>query len=358
MSLQLPYDNAAGPFSGDKILWHAKAMEELRDGKIPAPVSIEFDLTNDCNLNCPYCTNEDYRLSCNQSLEHDIAADTIKQLASMGTKSITFTGGGDPTMHPHLAEMLQLAKKSSLDVALITNGLRQFSAEFIVENCTWVRFSVDAYDKDSYIRSKQVDGFTKVCRNIERTVESKRKLNSNCTIGIGILTETVGSGNLAKTAELFSRLGVDYIQFRPVTFLTDDTRIQKHVIEWDEADYQRAKEFETETYRVFISAAKYRNMNTDSAKRNYKHCTGVYFSCVIGATGDVWICCHMRGNKKFSIGNIKERTFQEIWNDTETRNKVYNSIGNFSECMPLCRFHGQNTLLANINWHPQHVNFL
>jgi MoaA/NifB/PqqE/SkfB family radical SAM enzyme len=179
MPLQLPYDHTAGPFSGDKILWHANALEDLRQGRTPPPISVEFDLTNECNLNCPYCTNEDYRVTCNQSLERSMAADTIKQLAGMGAKSITFTGGGEPTMHPHLAEMLQLAKNSGLDVALITNGLRHFSPECIMENCTWVRFSVDAFNKVSYISSKQVDGFTRVCRNRSKK-ETKFKMHDWC----------------------------------------------------------------------------------------------------------------------------------------------------------------------------------
>ncbi len=358
MSLHLPNDNVSGPFSGDKILWHLNTLEILKSGQTPPPISVEFDLTNVCNLDCPYCTNADYRKKCEEFLTPDIAERTIRELSVMGTKSITFTGGGEPTMYPYLEKMLRLAKELGMDVALITNGLRAFSSEAILETCTWVRFSVDAFDKESYIKSKQVDGFARVCRNIKTLTEEKKKRNSTCTIGIGILTETVGSGMLAKTVEVFKPLEADYIQFRPMTFLNEDERDQTHEIQWNEEDYVKAKSLETDAFKVFISAAKYRNLNKQAAQRNYKYCTGVYVSCVVGATGDVWICCHMRGNQKFSVGNINARTFSEIWNDTETRNTVHARIGNFKECMPLCRFHGQNTLLANINWQPQHVNFL
>ncbi|MFN8292726.1 MAG: radical SAM protein [Chitinophagales bacterium] len=358
MSLQLPYDNTAGPFSGDKILWHLEALEALKNGKVPAPISVELDLTNVCNLDCPYCTNASYRKTCEEFLAPETAEKVIRELSAMGVKSITFTGGGEPTMYLQLEKMLRLAKSLGLDVALITNGLRTFSAEAILETCTWVRFSVDAFDRESYLQSKKVDGFTKVCRNITALTEAKKQSNSNCTIGIGILSESIGSGMFAKTTEILKPLGADYIQFRPMTFLNSDKRSEAHVLQWSEADYKNAKAMETDSFKVFISAAKYQNRNGNLTERKYTHCTGVYFACVIGATGDVWICCHMRGNKKFSLGNIHERSFTEIWNDTETRNAIYARIGNFEECMPLCRFHGQNTLLANINWQPQHQNFL
>lgn len=358
MSLKLPYDNVSGPFSGDKILWHTKHLEDLKNGKIPPPISVEFDLTNVCNLDCPYCTNADYRQVCEECLAPDVAERTIHELSALGVKSITFTGGGEPTMYQHLGKMLRLSKTLGLDVALITNGLRKFSPKTIVETCTWVRFSVDAYDRESYIQSKRVDGFERVCRNIKELVGEKKHRHAGCTIGVGILTEAIGLRKLAQAAEVFKPFGVDYIQFRPITFLSNDERNQSHTLRWDEEDYIKAKSFESDAYKVFISAAKYRNRGNDISQRNYKHCTGVFFSCVIGATGDVWICCHMRGNKKFSIGNINDKTFTEIWHDAKKRNSVHARIGNFEECMPLCRFHGQNTLLANINWQPQHVNFL
>lgn len=358
MPLKLPHDNISGPFSGDKILWHTEALNGLRAGENPAPVSVELDVTNVCNLNCPYCTNEDYRTRCEVHLNIELVTRTIMELAAMGVKAITFTGGGEPTMYPKLRESIELAKQYGLDVALISNGLSSFPSKTIVQNCTWVRYSVDAYDQSSYIQSKQVDGFQRVWRNIEAVVNAKKEYRSKCIIGIGILTDVIGTGMLAKTTAAFKPLGVDYIQFRPVVFNAHDPRSKEHVIRWDEDDFQSSKSQETESYRVYISAAKYRNMTKENSDRNYKHCTGVYFSCAIGATGDVWICCHMRGNKKFSIGNINQSTFSEIWNDTQTRNTIYGLIGNFAECMPLCRFHGQNTLLANINWNPQHVNFL
>lgn len=358
MPLNLPFDNVAGPFSGDKILWHADALTQLRDGKVPAPVSVELDLTNHCNLDCPYCTNAQYISSCKASLKAPIAEQVLRALAAMGTRSVTFTGGGEPTLHPQLEALLLLAHRLGLETALITNGLRAVASETVVRTCKWVRFSVDAYNRASYCLSKKTDGFRTVCRTIEKTVAAKKQTGESCTIGVGLLTETIGPGKLAEATTVFKALGVDYVQFRPTTFLQSDSRNAAPPLVWQEDDMRSAKAHETDFFKVYLSAPKYRSITRGDVDRPYKYCTGVYFSCVIGATGDVWICCHMRGNKKFSLGNINQRSFADIWNDTTVRNEVYARIGDFAECMPFCRFHGQNTLLAHINWHPQHINFL
>jgi radical SAM protein with 4Fe4S-binding SPASM domain len=356
--LYLPKGHPAGPFSGDKILWHAAALDALRRGEVPPPITVELDLTNACNLNCPYCTNAEYRTSRRESLNLEVAAGVISELADLGTKAVTFTGGGEPLLHSGVEQLIRLAQESGMDVALITNGVRldAVDLEEIVWRLKWVRVSLDAWDQASYAKSKGKDHWETVVENIRALVAAKRQAKCETTVGLGFLTDAFTSSHFPEVARLGAKLGVDYVQARPLTFLRGDLRAAQFPESVNRSALVEARRYQTESFRVLASLPKYEDIG--AAERGYTWCSGVYVSCVVGATGDVWICCHMRGNERFSLGNVRERPFADIWHDVDLRNEVYRRIGRFEECMPLCRFHAQNRLLARINWGADHVNFL
>jgi radical SAM protein with 4Fe4S-binding SPASM domain len=366
--LRLPTNHLAGPFSGDKILAHADTLSALRRGETPPPITVEFDATNVCNLDCPYCTNASYRKRRAQQLPLEVAARTITDLGVMGCKAITFTGGGEPLTHPGIEQLIGLAAESDfdadrvgMDVALITNGVKLDCVDLgnLVQRCTWIRVSLDAWDAESYAASKGRDCFEHVLTNVQMLTDAKREAGADCTVGVGILTEERMAPNVGLIAATVRELGADYVQFRPMTFVPGDLRAADHpqgtTEMWVKA-FAEARAAETTDFRVYASTPKYDHLTDED--RGYTYCSGVLVSCVIGATGDVWACCHMRGNPRFSLGNVNERRFPDIWNDADTRNAVYARIGNFEECMPLCRFDAQNRLLARFNFQPQHENFL
>ncbi len=357
--LRLPDRHHAGMFSGDKILWHAEALRQLQRGEVPPPITVELDLTNTCNLACPYCTNAEYKAARGESLDLATAARVLTELAELGTKAVTFTGGGEPLCHSGVEQLLCLAHDLGLDVALITNGVRldAIDLEDLVWRLRWVRVSLDAHDPETYRLSKGRDEFSRVIENVRALVEAKRLAECETTLGLGYLTDAANCQHFAEFARLGRALGVDYVQARPLTFLPGDPRAAQYPPGFSWPALREALKEETESFKVYASLPKYEDIET-LHQRPYRACTGVYFSCVVGATGDVWTCCHLRGNERFSLGNVEARLFAEIWGDVGHRNEVYARIGDFRECMPLCRFHQHNKLLDRLNWEARHVNFL
>jgi len=67
-------------------------------------------------------------------------------------------------------------------------------------------------------------------------------------------------------------------------------------------------------------------------------------------------CCHMRGNEKYCLGDLKKNTFEEIWNSKQRKKAVENI--DFRDCVPLCRDNTFNQILWNIKQPREHVNFL
>jgi organic radical activating enzyme len=97
-----------------KLLFHGGVFDF-------SPIHIQWMPTNRCNLSCSCCSCAER----DKSLEMDIdlARKVIANFAERGCKAATITGGGEPLMHPKLADMLDAFFANNIKVGLVTNGL-------------------------------------------------------------------------------------------------------------------------------------------------------------------------------------------------------------------------------------------
>jgi len=357
------FDNVK-QFRSDKIFQHLDRLQEWSQGGKPIPVTVELDPTNRCNLKCYYCSFGDYIKDDKNTLPREDMLRVISELAELGVRGITFTGGGEPLMNKHTPEAVEHARKCGMDVAFITNGIKldEEITKTILKNCVWFRVSLDASNAEMYGRMHGVSPkiFDKVVNNIGMAAKLKKKMRSKCTLGVGYLTGEDSYAGILEATKLCKKLGVDYIQFRPVTFNNPDKEFQQHERElWHEIEpimHEAFKEAK-KGFDVLFSVAKYGDLDKPNFGRTYKQCLGQHFASVIGASGDVWVCCHLRGKPKYSLGNIKEQSFKDIW-FSEKRDKIMKSIDLKRDCMPLCRLHPQNKILWSLRGKVEHKNFL
>jgi MoaA/NifB/PqqE/SkfB family radical SAM enzyme len=75
-----------------------------------------------CNLNCGFCLNAwRGKAQPNDEMSFEQQQKTIQQLKDAGVTQMTFTGG-EPTLNPRLAELIQLAHSLGMKTLLQTNG--------------------------------------------------------------------------------------------------------------------------------------------------------------------------------------------------------------------------------------------
>ena len=138
-----------------KLLRHETAVV---DGAI-RPVHLQLIPTNRCNGGCRWCSCAHVNRS--ESLETPEMFDIVRYFAALGTKALTLTGGGEPTLHEGLLEVMSLARALDLEVGLVTNGLdwsektrRQLAAADAM--LRWARISVirpeGPYETDRILR--------------------------------------------------------------------------------------------------------------------------------------------------------------------------------------------------------------
>lgn len=345
-------------FSSDKILKHLDRVNEWLKGGNPYPITVELDMTNRCNHRCPQCVVNYFRVADNSSLSSGLARNIILQLAKNKIRGLIFTGGGEPLCNPHTLKTIELAKARGLDLGFITNGslLNEESAKIILKNCTWLRVSLDAASPEVFRITHGLGGnqFSKVVDKIGLLVRTKKMLKSNCIIGTGFLTCDSTVSDMVKATLLTKKLGVDYLQFRPMQ-IHNGGKFEYH---WTEVQNEIAEclRYSGKGFQVLYSKHKYEMAHDSKFGRNYDKCYGQQFATVIAATAKMYICCHTRGYEKYCIGDLRKKTFKEIWG-SKRRQSVIERI-DFRDCIPLCRDNTFNQILWNIKQPREHVNFL
>jgi MoaA/NifB/PqqE/SkfB family radical SAM enzyme len=121
-----------------------------------APRYVSIALTNACELRCPFC----YAPKTPGRLAPDEVVAWIGELDRAGCLGVGF-GGGEPTAHPHFAEICaRAAASTSLAVTLTTHGHRftDALANKLRGNVHFVRVSIDAVGQHyERIRGRRFD---------------------------------------------------------------------------------------------------------------------------------------------------------------------------------------------------------
>ncbi len=107
-----------------------------------SPTSINFHLYKPCDSRCSFCfaTFRDVH----GHLTLDDARLLLDALRAAGGEKITFAGG-EPTLHPHLGELLVHAKELDFVTSLVTSGSRlEALLDAHAEDLDWVALSVDS----------------------------------------------------------------------------------------------------------------------------------------------------------------------------------------------------------------------
>lgn len=341
-------------FVSDKIFRHGDVLRDWMRGGNPFPITVEIDPSGQCNSRCPRCVGGEHA----GMLSIDTVDRVLHELAANGSRGVIFTGGGEPTLHPCLAQMLEVAYSAGLSVGLITNGLALSDTivTSVARYCTWCRVSLDAGTAEDYrtAHGGTPEEFAAVCDNIARLSGID---NRHATIGVGVLVDTPMIPSVVPSAVIAKNAGADYVQYRPYYYgMYGDTSDGIDMTAY-RAAYLAASELSTLGFHVVESSGKFAKLEAGELGRTYSYCWGQQFCAVISSTGDVPLCCLLRGQQKFILGNVNDQSFADIWNGPR-RMHILAEL-DVTKCPPLCRCDGMNDLLqAYINTPVSHEDFL
>lgn len=330
-------------FSGSKLFRHLDRALAWQRGKTVPPVTAEFDITGRCNHRCPQCSGG-YRC---EDMPRLAVENYLRQLADFGTRGVTFTGGGEPLMHPDCASLVEYARQCGPEVGFITNGslVTEADAEQIAAVCTWARVSIDASNPDvyQYVHRADAEAFVRAWRAVELLAAARDRQHVSCTVGVGYLVGTASLLGMLTATKRAKASGADYIQFRP--FHREHLRPEGALFDCQAESEGR--------FHVLASTAKYDRMGHP---RGYCTCHAAAFVGIIQADGNMPLCCHLRGQREWYLGNLGLTEFRELW--TSPRRDELLAKLDVTQCLPLCRNDPLNVWLENAVALQAHESFL
>lgn len=152
--------------------------EERECEEEPQLESVQFSITNRCNLQCKHCAASAKGLEGDEPLDTNDIKRIIDKLVPCRMKTIVLSGG-EPLVRKDFFEILRYIKikDKNVKIALMTNALliNADNVKDIVENVESVDISLDGYDEESCssIRGKNV--YSRVIKNIALLQENGMK---------------------------------------------------------------------------------------------------------------------------------------------------------------------------------------
>lgn len=356
-------NNSKKLYSHLKFLNFREHLDALAEGRLVAPVHIRLKPINACNHDCWYCAYHVDWLQLGKLMEYkdviprEKILEIIDDIVGMGVKAVTFSGGGEPLMYPHIAECVEKLARGGVKVAALTNGsnLKGKVADAFAAHASWVRISIDAWDGPSYVKARNVKEheFDKVVENIANFAQRK----SPCVIGISFIVEDKNCEHIFDFATLMKKAGVNHVSFSGCVVSNSGRennayheKIKKEV----KKQINRALLLESPDFHLIDN---YHDLD-ERFDKTYDRCPFMQFQVVIGADCKVYTCHDKAYTDEGLLGSLRDRGFKEFWFSEENREKM-RALNPSVHCNHHCVADKRNKLILDyLNIDKRHAEFV
>lgn len=293
---------------------------------------LSWNTTKRCNLSCEHCYRESSpAVDCSSELSTAEGKKLLNDAAKAGFRLIIFSGG-EPLLRKDIFELIEYAYNLHMIPALGTNGIliTDEMAEKIKSNhVDAVSISLDSLDAKKHDRFRKMDGSHELAiKGIESCLNAGLKVQINFT---------VTKNNLDEIEEI-----IDYADSKSCScfffFLVNVGRgknIYQYALNKKEYKYaidlilDKSKEVSIALKPTCAPQFMVEAFHKEIPMRYSRGCiAGISYCCVL-PDGDVHICPY----SPIKTGNIREKSFYHIWNDSE----VFHLLRNFDNYKGKCR---------------------
>lgn len=338
------------------------AADTWEKAKKVVPLYWEVTTSAACQHRCTFCSTEDIGYPADL-MDVKVLNARMKEAGAMGVKSVMFAGTGEPLVHKRISDICVGAYLAGLDYAFTTNGvlmLRDAQPKPGLLGATWIKVSVNAGDRDTYAKVHQTkpSDWDTLWMSLKIMMQMRDATSSKTTIGAQCVVLPENVYTLANLAKVCAETGLDYLVLKPYTQATFMTSHR-----YDGMDYAAMREELDRVKNLKLGKLKIIHRSTAMAeeiskKHSYDKCRATpMFWIYSKGDGEVFTCSAHLMDKRFSIGNLNEQTFQEIW-EGEKRRENWEMMQDFDikQCRLNCRQNNQNKYLHQLK-HQPHINF-
>ena len=139
-NLKDSYTSASGTLPV-KVLLNTKLVRTIVEEKRIIPVHVQLNPTNECNLDCDWCSCSERDRSLFLSYEQIV--DVMSYYKERGCESVTLTGGGEALLHPSIIDIVSRLSHFGIAIGIVSNG---WNVENLCpedwDKVTWARISL------------------------------------------------------------------------------------------------------------------------------------------------------------------------------------------------------------------------
>ena len=350
-------------YSDFKIFHVQEKINSFLEEKVTAPVYVRIKPINLCNHGCFFCVySTGFRVKDGAEIDHIVSGmhedmkeddiiprdkmiEILHDLANMGTKAVTWSGGGEPLMHPDIADFMRLTLALKMDLSIITNGqnLVKEKAE-VLSDAKWVRVSMDYTTPEEMHRFRNVPerSFMSVMSNISKFAAIKKQ---SCDLAVNYIVHRNNYKNLYPFTQLLKESGVENVRFSPM-YVPDF--YDYHNLIAEEVNEQLAK-IQTICNDRFTVNSTYNISpgSSHSSVRSYRRCFIMQTVPVIGADLNVYACHNKAYDSTGKIGSLKDQSFPSLWFSQETK-EYMEKFNAKTTCMHECSNDRKNILINEV----------
>lgn len=327
-----------------------KEIEEKQTILQSVPRRLVFELTNLCNLNCIMCGRNaaDFKptiFDMDWFRWFEPLFDTIEE--------VTLMGWGEPTMHPHFREMLEILDRHSARKYFCTNGMNLGKLKDAIFDCHVDVFAVslDGATHETNSRIRRGSDIRLIRKNLEEIVQIKRERGLTYPwINFVFCAMKSNLHEIPVMVQLASDIGIEEVK---VVYLTAfDDELAKEVL-WDCQDevrkvFQEAEEL-ADKLGIVLKFPHIQGED-ESGDKLHKDCFVAWRDFFLGSDGYVRPC--MSTPVQFMKFDM-EKSFEEMWNH-ERYQKYRQTVNELAQMDAPCRRCYQS---SHCNWN-QKTSFL
>lgn len=264
------------------------------------PINVEISPSGICNATCNFCpfaNTGELGAHRNVMLETGRLLLFLTECAALGVKSIAWTGGGEPSLHPDIAAIVEEVNSLGMNQGMFTNALAR--PKYNPARMDWIRITMtDRPYRVDYIK----------------------ELRAAKTLGFAFnYSGPQDDDYLRTTLNIAEQVDADYVQVRPAlpfhgaTVDIEPPQITHPLLFVTEYKFEQAK-----------------------VKHGYERCEAYHLIPFLWETGDVDVCSYMRKHEGYTLGNIYHSRFKAILDSAPPHVPVSES------CQVCCRNHEHN----------------
>jgi len=351
-----------------KMMWHLDRVNEWNKTGRTTPIHIDVGISKGCNIRCEYCYGATqgnlFQRQKDITFPKEALLRYFRTAGEAGVRSMAIIGEAEPTLNPYLYEAIKEGKKAGVDISLATNGILfddGKDGEEALENLTWIRFNISAYNDAGYRRVHASKEFETFKKKVKFCVETKKRKNLEVTVGLQMVLTPTNVDQVIGLAKLGKELGVDYLVVKQCSDTRDnDIGVFENLSVYKTFDdvLKAAESESTDDYKVIIKW----NKITNEGIRTYDKCLGVPFLLYSSGDGKLFPCGMFFDHRsdEFLMGNLLEQSFAEILQS----DRYWDVVKRVSEldvhkvCYANCRTNSINEFVWNLKQVPNHVNFV